>query len=119
MGRASSNSSPIVSPAASAWQIRVRGHCVGRTYPQRVAVGSAPSPFLSPGRRSPRRARRSWPWVLGTVAVVLRGWAAAAVDGAGARLAADARRLARVDVQAFGGTLVRARAVGPDGGTIP
>ena len=103
----------------SAWLIRARGRCGGRTYPQRVAVGSAPSPFLSPGRRSPRRTRRSLPWILGTVAVVLLGLAAAAWTWSGARLAADASALARVDVQAFGGTLVRAQAVGPDGRMIP
>ena len=53
------------------------------------------------------------------VAVVLLGLAAAVWAWSGARLAADARALARVEVQPFGGTLVRARAFGPDGHTIP
>jgi L,D-transpeptidase catalytic domain len=84
-----------------------------------MAVGSAPSPFLSRGPRSPRRARRRLPWVLGPVVVVLLGLAAAVWVWSGARLAADARALVRVEVQPFGGTLVRARAFRPDGRTIP
>ena len=109
----------IVSPAISAGLVRMRGRCAGRTYPQRVAVGSATSPFVSRGLRSPRRARRRWPWVLGTVAVVLLGVAGAVWAWSGATLAADAMALARVEVQPFGGTLVRARAFGTDGHTIP
>ena len=53
------------------------------------------------------------------VAVVLLGLAAAVWAWSGARLAADARALARVEVQPFGGTLARARAFRPDGRTIP
>ena len=75
--------------------------------------------FLSRGPRSPRRARRRWPWVLGTLVVVLFGLAAAVWAWSGATLAADARALARLKVQPFGGTLVRARAFGPDGRMIP
>jgi hypothetical protein len=74
---------------------------------------------LSPGLRSPRRVRRRLPWVLGTVAAVLLGLAAAVLAWSGATLAADARALARVEVQPFGGTLMGARAFGPDGRTIP
>jgi len=95
------------------------GRCVGRTYPQRVSVGSTPSPFLSRGLGSPRRARRRFPWAVGAVAVVLLGLAAAVWAWSGARLAADARALARVEVQPFGGTLVRARVFRRDGRTIP
>jgi len=54
-----------------------------------------------------------------TVAVVLLGLAGAVWAWSGATLAADAMALARVEVQPFGGTLVRARAFGPDGHTIP
>jgi hypothetical protein len=106
-------------PAVSAGLIRIRGRGAGRTYPQWMAVGSAPSPFLSRGPRSPRRARRRWPWVLGTFVVVLLALAAAVWAWSGATLAADARALARLKVQPFGGKLVRARAFGPDGRTIP
>jgi len=53
------------------------------------------------------------------VAVALLGLVAAVWAWSGARLAADATALARVDVQPFGGTLVRARAFGPDGQGIP
>jgi hypothetical protein len=109
----------VHGPAISAGLIRMRGRGVGRTYPQWVSVGSAPSPFLSRGPRSPRRARRRWPWVLGTLVVVLLGLAAAVWAWSGATLAADATALARVEVQPFGGRLVRARAFGPDGRTIP
>jgi lipoprotein-anchoring transpeptidase ErfK/SrfK len=98
----------------------MRGRRAGRAYAQRVPLGSAPSPLLRRSDlRSPRRARRRWPWVLGTVAVVLLGLAAAVWAWSGATLAADARALARVEVQPFGGTLVRARVFGPDGRTIP
>ena len=58
-------------------------------------------------------------WGLGTVAVVLLGLVGAVWALSGATLAADARALARVEVQPFGGRLVRARAFGPDGRTIP
>jgi hypothetical protein len=51
--------------------------------------------------------------------VVLLALAAAVWAWSGATLAADARALARLKVQPFGGTLVRARAFGPDGRTIP
>jgi L,D-transpeptidase catalytic domain len=50
--------------------------------------------------------------VLLALAAVMWAWS-------GARLAADANALARVEVQPFGGTLVRARVFGPDGRTIP
>jgi hypothetical protein len=55
---------------------------------------------------------------LGTLVVALLGLAAAVWSWSGATLAADATALARVDVQPFGGTFVRARAFGPDGHTI-
>jgi hypothetical protein len=50
--------------------------------------------------------------------VALLGLAAAVWAWSGATLAADATALARVKVQPFGGTLVRARAFGPEGHTI-
>jgi hypothetical protein len=53
------------------------------------------------------------------VVVVLAGVAAAVLAWSGATLAADATALARVDVQPLGGSLVSARATGPDGRTIP
>ncbi len=53
------------------------------------------------------------------MAVALLGLATAVWAWSGATLAADARALARVDVQPFGGTLVRVRAFGPGGRTIP
>jgi hypothetical protein len=56
---------------------------------------------------------------VGVVAVVLLGSAAAVWAWSGARLAADASALARVELQPLGGTLVRARAFGDDGRTIP
>jgi hypothetical protein len=53
------------------------------------------------------------------VAVALLGLVAAVLVWSGATLAADAAALARVEVQPLGGTLMRARAFGPDGRTIP
>ena len=50
--------------------------------------------------------------------VALLGSAAAVWAWSGATLAADATALARVDVQPFGGRVVRAQAFGPDGHTI-
>jgi hypothetical protein len=52
-------------------------------------------------------------------AVALLGLVAAILVWSGATLAADAAALARVEVQPLGGGLVRARAFGPDGRTIP
>ncbi len=72
------------------------------------------------GRLSPRRARRRALWGFGAVvALALFGLVAGALEWSGATLTADATALARVDVQPFGGTLERARAVGPDGRRIP
>jgi peptidoglycan hydrolase-like protein with peptidoglycan-binding domain len=69
--------------------------------------------------RSPRRARRRLLWVSSIVAIVVLGLAGAIWAWSGATLAADASALARVELQPFGGTLVRARAVGPDGRALP
>jgi len=82
-----------------------------------VAIGSPLSPLTrSRDLPSPRRARRRALWGLATlVAAALLGLVAAVLEWSGATLAADRTALARVEVQLFGGTLVRARAVGPDG----
>ncbi len=50
---------------------------------------------------------------------MLVGLVAAVLAWSGAKLVADATALARVDVEPFGGTLVSARASGPDGRMIP
>jgi hypothetical protein len=99
----------------------MRGPRAGRAYAQRVALGSAPSPLLRRSDlRPPRRGRRRALWGFSTVvAVALLGLVTAVLAWSGATLAADATALARVEVQPFGGTLVRARAVAPDGRTIP
>jgi L,D-transpeptidase catalytic domain len=99
----------------------VRRPRAGRAYAQQVALGSAPSPFLRRSDlRSPRRARRRALWgFCAVVALALSGLVVAVLTWSGATLAADATALARVELQPLGGTLVRARAFGPDGRTIP
>jgi len=53
------------------------------------------------------------------VLVALVGLVGVVLVWSGATLGSDATALARVAVQPFGGTLVRARAFGPNGGAIP
>jgi L,D-transpeptidase-like protein len=85
-----------------------------------MALGSAPSPILRRSDRRPRRrARGRAPLVLALVLVVLVGLAVAVFTWSGATLASDATALAKVEVQPFGGRLVRAQASGPDGRMIP
>ena len=69
--------------------------------------------------RRGRSGRRSV-WVFAALAAtVALGLVAAVVWWSGATLAADAVALARVEVQPLGGSLVSARAFGPDGARIP
>ncbi len=56
---------------------------------------------------------------LAALAVLLVAFAAAAFALAGAGVEADSSALARVDVQAFGGTVERVSAKGPNGKPIP
>src|SRR5207247_839094 len=124
-GRATRSASSSGQPASlhgdGVGVIPMRGPRAGRAYAQRVALGSAPSPLLRRSDlRPPRRWRRGALWGFSTVvAVALLGLVTAVLAWSGATLAADATALARVEVQPFGGTLVRARAVAPDGRTIP
>src|SRR3981081_2919845 len=86
-----------------------------------MAVGSARSPFLPPRDRPlTRRARHRGLWGFAAVVLVaLLGLFAAVWAWSDTTLVADATALARVEVQPFGGTLVRAWAFGPDGRPIP
>jgi hypothetical protein len=70
-------------------------------------------------RRARRRVRRRLLWAIPAVVVLaLCGFVAAVLEWSGATLVADPSALARVEVQPFGGALVRARAFGPDGRAI-
>src|SRR4051794_13659507 len=70
-----------------------------------------------PSRRQRRRKR--WLAALGLLVLGLLALAAAVLHWSGATLAADPVALARVDVQPFGGKLVRATASDPAGRPIP
>src|SRR3954470_1870807 len=70
-----------------------------------------------PSRR--QRRRRRWLVALALVVLALLALAAAVLHWSGATLASDPVALARVDVQPFGGKLVRATAFGPGGRRIP
>jgi peptidoglycan hydrolase-like protein with peptidoglycan-binding domain len=70
-------------------------------------------------RRRRRVARSTVAIVAGVAAVAAAGLVAAVVWWSGATLGADSVALARVDLQPLGGSLVTARAFGPDGSTIP
>jgi hypothetical protein len=81
----------------------------------------APPPVARPSapRRPTRRSRRRL-WTTLAVVVVLVAAAAVGVwSWSGATLAGDPSALARVDLQPFAGSLVGARASGPDGRAIP
>jgi hypothetical protein len=76
----------------------------------------------SSGRRRVRRRRggRGLIWVVGVLAAAgAPGLGAAVLWWSGATLAADAVALARVEVQPLGGSLVSAKAFGPNGAQIP
>jgi L,D-transpeptidase catalytic domain len=81
---------------------------------KRQASPAAPEPAVPP--RLPRRALVG---VLAGAAVLLLAFAAAAFALSGAGVSSDSSALARVDVQAFGGTVERVRATGPNGKPIP
>jgi peptidoglycan hydrolase-like protein with peptidoglycan-binding domain len=71
---------------------------------------------------TPPRRRRPRIWLAGLVALVALAVAAAALIvtlWSGAKLSTDSVALARVQLQPFAGTLVRAAAFGPDGQSIP
>ena len=73
-----------------------------------------------PPRRGQRRAiRRSVGVLAAGAAAASLALVAGIVWWSGATLAGDATALARVDVQPLGGSLVSARAFGPDGAPIP
>lgn len=59
------------------------------------------------------------PILLGVLAILLVAFAGAAFALSGATVDSDASALARVDVQAFGGTVERVSATGPNGRPIP
>ena len=88
-----------------------------------MALGSAPpSSVLRASTVSrPRRVRRRALWALAalTIAALLGLATAAILTWSGASVVRDRLALARVDVQPLGGTLVRARATGPNGRPIP
>jgi peptidoglycan hydrolase-like protein with peptidoglycan-binding domain len=77
----------------------------------------ASSKYAPPGRRLWRRSGLLWV-IAGGVAAVPLGLAAAVVWWSGAILAGDTAALARVTVQPLGGSLVSAKAFGPDGAPI-
>src|SRR5690348_13701678 len=83
-----------------------------------VSVG-LDSGSLRRGRRSRRRARRVLWLSAALAAAVVAGFAAALVWWSSARLVRDASALARVELQPLAGSLLSARAVGPDGSRIP
>src|SRR5947207_9224649 len=86
----------------------------------RVAIGSPPSPLARSSSRWRGRAGARALWAAAAfVLVALLGFVAAVVAWSGATLTTDARALARVDVQPFGGTVERVRAFGPDGRKVP
>src|SRR3954468_6583286 len=66
-----------------------------------------------------KRVRRRRLAGLGVVLLAAAAFAAAVAHWSGATLASDPVALARVDVQPFGGKLVRATAFGPGGRRIP
>jgi peptidoglycan hydrolase-like protein with peptidoglycan-binding domain len=79
----------------------------------------APAP--SPIGTAPQRRRR-WPWLVaigGALALIVAGLVAAVFEWSGASLAKDPSGLARLNVQAFGGSLERVRAFDSRGHPIP
>jgi hypothetical protein len=88
-----------------------------------VALGLAPSPAARKRRtnrqpqQSPRRLR--WPIFVGFGLIAVAALAVTAVlEWSGATLAKDPSALARIDIQAFGGTLERATAADSEGRAI-
>jgi hypothetical protein len=80
----------------------------------------ASSPGLLGVGRRPRRAARRLVWLFaGLAATVGLGLAVLVIGWSGATLVEDASALARVEVQPLGGSLLSARAFGPDGSPIP
>jgi L,D-transpeptidase catalytic domain len=77
------------------------------------------SPPASGPARPPRRGRRIPAGALVAAAGLAVAYAAAAFALSGAGIDADSSALAQVDVQAFGGTVERVSATGPDGRPIP
>jgi peptidoglycan hydrolase-like protein with peptidoglycan-binding domain len=75
---------------------------------------SGPPPEPSSGRRL-----RVLFGATGVLVVVLAGFAVAAFAMSGASLGSDPDALAKVDAQAFGGTIEQVHASGPDGKPIP
>jgi peptidoglycan hydrolase-like protein with peptidoglycan-binding domain len=78
----------------------------------------APAP--SPIATAPHRGR--WPWLVaigGAFALVVAGLVAAVFEWSGASLAKDSTGLARLDVQAFGGSVEQVRAFDSHGRPIP
>ncbi len=79
-------------------------------------------PRLDPDSEPERRSR--W-WLRGTLIgvgvliVVLGGFGVAAFAMSGSTLGSDPSALAKVETEAFGGTVERVRATGPDGKPIP
>jgi lipoprotein-anchoring transpeptidase ErfK/SrfK len=76
-----------------------------------------PSPIHTASRR-----RRRWPWLVAigaALALVAAGFVAAVFEWSGASLAKDPSGLARLDVQAFGGSVERVRAFDAHGRSIP
>ena len=73
-----------------------------------------------PVRRRRRKVGRRAVWlVVGLIAAVACALAVGVVWWSGATLALDRVALARVEVQPLGGSLVSARAFGPDGAPVP
>jgi hypothetical protein len=76
-----------------------------------------PGPPVAEG--AGRRPRRIAIGCLAAIAILAVAFAAAAFGLSGASLSTDSAALARVDVQAFGGTVEQARASAPGGRPIP
>jgi peptidoglycan hydrolase-like protein with peptidoglycan-binding domain len=91
-------------------------HQAGRwSYPDQIAT-QIEHPARRPRARPPLPRKR---WLLLLVPVVLAAAAWAVVARSGVTLAGDPTALARLDVQAFGGSVQSARATAPSGKTIP
>jgi hypothetical protein len=83
-----------------------------------VAIGLVSSPRAT--ERQGKGRRRRWPVAVGVVVIVVAALAGSAVfELSGAKLVNDPSALARVKVEPFGGKLVSARAVAPDGRALP
>jgi L,D-transpeptidase-like protein len=85
-----------------------------------MVIGEKPPSSPAPPEAEPRRRRPGLALLAAAaVAVIVIAYAVAAFALSGASVGADSSALARVDVEAFGGTVERVKATGPNGRPIP